>query len=152
MPARPAIISTVVGSCVAVSVFDRKQKVGGMNHFQFPYMDDLQQATARYGNVSVSFLINMMLAVGSKPSHLEAQIIGGAFQPDISPENIGQDNIKVAKKILAGKKVRVVSEDVGGKKGRKIIFNTEANELAVVKVDKLRKGDWFPYKTRLSPN
>lgn len=73
MPANPAIISTVVGSCVAVCVFDRQQKVGDMNHFQLPYIGDLQQATARYGNVAVSLLINMMIAEGSQRKHLEAQ-------------------------------------------------------------------------------
>lgn len=148
IPAKPAVISTVVGSCVAVCVYDRRQKVGGMNHFQFPYIGDLQQATARYGNVAVTLLINMMIAEGSKPGHLEAQILGGAFHPDISCKNVGRDNIKVAKRILARKRVRVVSEDVGGNKGRKIVFNTSTNELAVVKVDRLRQGDWYPYETR----
>ncbi len=147
MPVKPAIISTVVGSCVAVCVFDRKQKVGAMNHFQLPYIDDPQQATARYGNVSVSLLINMMIAEGSKASHLEAQIIGGAFHPDISQENIGQENIGIAKKIIEKKKISIVSEDVGGEKGRKIVFNIAMNEVAVVKVDNIRKADWYPYES-----
>jgi chemotaxis protein CheD len=42
--------------------------------------------------------------------------------------------------------IRVVSEDTGGEKGRKIVFNTGTNEVAVLKVDRLRKGDWYPYE------
>lgn len=144
---QPTVISTVVGSCVAVCVFDSKKKVGGMNHFQFPHIRDVRYATARYGNVAVSALIRMMIDEGSKPRHLEAQVMGGAYQPEISPRNIGQDNIRVAKSVLAKNGIRIVSEDVGGNKGRKIVFNTSTSELVVVKVDKLRQDDWYPYET-----
>lgn len=142
---KPTMISTVVGSCIAVCVFDRKQKIGGMNHFQFPVIRSAKHATARYGNVALSTLINLMINEGSKFEHLEAQILGGAYNPEVSNENIGRQNIKVAKKILAEKGIRLTSEDVGGEKGRKIIFNTNINEIAVVKVDKVRQEDWYPY-------
>ena len=145
---KPTIISTVVGSSIAICVFDRKQKIGGMNHFQFPVIRGLKQATARYGNVAVSALINLMINEGSKFEHLEAQILGGAHHPEVSNENVGLENIKVAKKILTKKKIRIVSEDVGGEKGRKIIFNTNTNEIAVVKVDKVRQEDWYPYEIK----
>lgn len=145
---KPTIISTVVGSCIAVCMFDRKQEIGGMNHFQLPIIRSAQHATARYGNVAVSTLINLMISEGSKTEHLEAQILGGAHNPEVSNKNIGQDNIKIAKKILTKKGIRLASQDVGGEKGRKIIFNTNTNELAVVKVDKVRQEDWYPYETK----
>jgi chemotaxis protein CheD len=145
---KPTMISTVVGSCIAVCVFDCKQKIGGMNHFQFPVVRSPKQATARYGNVAVSTLINLMIKEGSKNEHLEAQILGGAYNPEIADKNVGLENIKIAKKILTKKKIRIVSEDVGGEKGRKIVFNTNTNELAVVKVDKVRQEDWYPYEIK----
>lgn len=110
------MISTVVGSCIAVCIFDRKQKIGGMNHFQFPVILSAKHATARYGNVAVSTLINLMFNEGSKPEQLEAQILGGAYNSKISDKNIGIDNIK--------------------------------NEIAVVKVDKVRQDDWYPYEIK----
>ena len=119
-----------------------------MNHFQFPVIRSSKQATARYGNVAVSTLINLMINEGSKSEHLEAQILGGAYHPDISDKNVGFENIKIAKKVLSKKKIRIVSEDVGGEKGRKIIFNTNTNEIAVVKVGKVRQEDWYPYETK----
>ncbi len=145
---KPTMISTVVGSCIAVCVFDCKQKIGGMNHFQFPVVRSARHATARYGNVAVSTLINLMIKEGSKNEHLEAQIIGGGYNPEIEDKNVGRENIKIAKRILAKKGVHLVSEDVGGEKGRKIIFNTNTNELAVVKVDKVRQEDWYPYEIK----
>lgn len=76
----PVSISTVVGSSVAVCLFDRRKKVGGMNHFQFPEIKEREKATAIYGNVATLALIKMMLSNGSKNSHIEAQIFGGAPQ------------------------------------------------------------------------
>jgi len=144
---KPVAISEVLGSCVSVCIYDRKRKVGGMNHFQYPYIREKDRATAIYGNAATLMLIRMMLDDGSKIRHLEAQILGGAYNADISPEDIGRKNIIIARKILAKKHVSVVSEDVGGEKGRKIVFNTGTNEVAVLKVDKIRAGDWYPYES-----
>ena len=143
--ARPAVISGVLGSCVSVCLYDRKRKVGGMNHFRYPFIGEKHRATAIYGNVSTLALIRMMIAEGSKPKHLEAQIIGGAHNPAASPKNIGRENVLMARKILIRHRISVTSEDVGGEKGRKVVFNTRQNEIAVMKVENLRSGDWYPY-------
>jgi chemotaxis protein CheD len=145
VPGVPTVISTVLGSCVAVCLYDGKRKAGGMNHFQLPFISRLAEATARYGNVSTLALIDMMLDDGSKIKNLEAQLFGGAFQPKTSPKNIGMENIRTARMILRRKRIPIVSEDVGGEKGRKVVYNTTTNEVAVIKVDKIRQVDWFPY-------
>jgi chemotaxis protein CheD len=117
-----------------------------MNHFQLPYIQEKHRATARYGNVATSALIQMMIDDGSELKHLEAQIFGGAYNPKISPKDIGRRNVIVARKILLKKSVPVVSEDVFGEKGRKIILDTNTNEVVVLEVGKLRKKDWYPYE------
>lgn len=145
VPSKPTVVSTVLGSCVAVVLWDRKRKTGGINHFQLPTYQKPDPPTARYGDASTVMLIRMMMEDGSKPKHLEAQIFGGAYNHDVSSKNVGRENIRIARKILARHEIRVVSEDVGGERGRKIIFDSAANEVAVLKVDRLRKGDWHPY-------
>ena len=146
VPQQPTIISTVLGSCIAVCLYDPKQKIGGMNHFQFPRTTDRKNATAQYGDVSTIMLIRMMAENGSAIKHLEAQIFGGAYNPANAVQNVGRENIQIARRVLAQKGVRLVSEDVGGEKGRKVVFDTRANEIAVLKVEKLRQSDWFPYE------
>ena len=143
---KPTIISTVLGSCVSVCIYDRKRKAGGMNHFKLPFINEKGKTTACYGNVATQVLIRMMLDGRSKIKHLEAQIYGGAYNPKVSPKDFGHENVMVARKVLDRKKIRVVSEDVGGQKGRKIVFNTSTNEIGLFKVDKLRMGDSYPYE------
>ena len=126
-------------------LIDRERKCGGMNNFRFPFTKDKSQSTALYGNVSTLMLIRMMLDNGSKRENLQAQLFGGAFNQEATPEDIGLQNIKAARTVLHRYDTRIVSEDVGGSMGRKVVFNTETAELAVIRVPKLRKEDWYPY-------
>jgi chemotaxis protein CheD len=143
---QPTIISTVLGSSVSVCLYDRRRRVGGMNHFKLPSIADPKKSTAEYGNIATLTLIRMMLEDGSKRKHIEAQIFGGGYLPDVSEVDVGADNVLVARKVLARERLQVVSEDVGGQKGRKIVFDTSKNEIAIIKVEKIRDGDWYPYE------
>ena len=146
VPDRPTAIATVLGSCVSVCIYDGLLQAGGMNHFQLPSSQQAGRSTARYGDAATLKLIRLMVENGSKVRNMEAQIFGGAYNAEISSWNVGFENIHIAKKILGVKGIPVVSEDVGGNKGRKIIFNTRTNEIAVLKMDEIRKDDWFPYE------
>ena len=146
VPDQSISISTVIGSGVSVCIYDKKKKKGGMNHFQFPYMAEKGKTTARYGNVATTALIKMMLAGESKIKNLNAQIFGGAFNSGKDNKDIGMQNIEIAKSTLSENKISIISEDIGGEKGRKIVFNIRTNEIAVLKVDNLRDADWYPYQ------
>jgi chemotaxis protein CheD len=150
-PERAVSISTVIGSGVAVCIFNKKARIGGMNHFQLPFMSAKGKTTAIYGNVATITLIKMMLSFepdirSTKARHLEAQIFGGACNSENSDKDIGKQNIEIARQILTQNKIAIISEDTGGKKGRKIVFNITTNEAAVLKVDHLRNVDWYPYQ------
>jgi chemotaxis protein CheD len=145
LPDKPTTISTVLGSSVAVSLYDRSIKTGGMNHFLFPHVQSRDKATSFYGNVAVLTLIRMMVGKGSKFSNLEAQVFGGAFNTEVSKRDIGRDNLRTARHVLSSQKIKIVSEDVGGELGRKIVFNTATYEIGILKVGRLRESDWYPY-------
>lgn len=146
LPETPHMISAVLGSGVSVSIYDKKHHRGGMGLFLYPFTAEKDKATALYGNVATLILVRMMLHSGSKKKHLQAQIFGGGFCREISKEDIGRRNIDTARRVLARNAIPVISEDVGGEKGRKLIFNTTTNTVAVLKVDSIRSADWYPYE------
>lgn len=121
-----------------------------MNHFLYPGTRDRSQATARYGNVATAALMRIFFEEDSHAGDLEAQIFGGAARTGGTAEAamIGRKNVEVAHRLLRKAGIPVVSEDVGGSKGRKIVYNNTTNELLVVRVDTLRQGDWYPYEGR----
>jgi chemotaxis protein CheD len=146
----PALVSAVIGTCVAVCLYDRRLKTGGMNHFLFPKTGRREKTTAQFGNVAVSALIRLMISQGSRVGDMEAQLFGGGSRSLDDRTDVGRRNVKMARKILKKKGIPIVSEDVGGVKGRRVVFHTRTNEAIVMKTDKLRLGDWYPYRQRLA--
>jgi chemotaxis protein CheD len=141
----PTLIYAVMGSAVTVCLWDRHNRFGGVAHFLYPRLSRGDKATAQYGNVAVLTLIKLMLADGSDRSFLEAQLFGGGDPASFEAKTLGNQNVLTARKVLARQGVPIISEDVGGTKGRKLVFKSDTNEAMVLKVDRLRREDWFPY-------
>ncbi len=144
LPTLPTNLYAVLGSCVSVCLWDKKLKIGGMNHFLYPTAPSDNKSTSQYGNVATLQLIQMLEKAGATTSSLFAQIVGGAIPPFPSKNrDIGKENVEVARKILNKKGIKIVSEDVGGNMGRKIVFNSYTGHLMVLKVYQIRKNDWI---------
>ncbi len=144
--AHGAIIRTVVGSCISVCLWDEQRRLGGMNHFLYPETTDRKKSTAQYGNVAMPALIKLMEKLGSKPRDLVAQLYGGGQLHNLKKNVVGEENITIARNVLKKRRIPVISEDVGGKMGRKILFDTETGHAAIFKVHRLRQTDWIEYR------
>lgn len=135
------VIKTVLGSCVAVCLWDRVKKTGGMNHYVYP-RSSKSERTAKYGDLSLPYMLKMILRAGSKKEDLIAHIIGGADNLSLSTK-IGEQNYKLARKFLEKHKIHVASEDVGGSIGKKVVFDTSTGEVLIHKCMKIRESDWY---------
>lgn len=123
----PCEISTILGSCVAICVWDPVEGVGGMNHFLLPAARSEEGASARFGDVAWRLLLQQVLARGCRREDLVVKLFGGAamFQADQPyPTTLGGKNVLAARKLIARDDLRIAREDVGGLRGRKLIFNT----------------------------
>jgi chemotaxis protein CheD len=138
-----AAIRSVVGSCVAVCLWDKTLKYGGMNHFLHPWIGDASRATPQYGNVATAALVRIMEESGCRRNELVAHVVGGSHPEDISDHRGADENVRIARAVLARKGITILSEDVGGTIGRKVVFDTSTGHLAVLKVHRLRAGDWL---------
>jgi chemotaxis protein CheD len=116
-------------------------RCGGMKHFILPQTNQKEQATPRYGNVAMIALIKLMHEEGCNISTMTAHIIGGGH-PEGEADGIGAKNVEMARKVLKEKGITILSEDVGGSVGRKIVFDLATGHVAVLKVHKLRTEDW----------
>lgn len=145
----PSLIRCVLGACVSVAIWDRRLAIGGMTHFIRPRTRDRSKATAQYGNVGMSALVRILEQRGSRRTDLEAQIFGGAHHPSEPSGGHSDANVKQARKSLKRFGIPVVSEDIGGVRGRKLVFDTRTGHAAILKVHRIRRGDWFPLDLRL---
>ncbi len=130
----PHEICTVLGSCVAVCLWDPLLKAGGMNHFMLPMYKGSGEASNKYGDIAIRQLIQTMESLGSEKSSMKAKVYGGGSllsASGISPSSVGQKNIHIAMKILRGEGISIVSRHVGEFHGRKLRFNTHTGSLTI---------------------
>lgn len=120
----PSEIVTVLGSCVAVCLHDRKKSIIGMNHYLLPLWSGNGLKSLRYGNISIDRLIESMLNQGSSLQNIEAKIFGGAMLNINEETSVAPRNIQVAIDMLKVHRIPIVASDVGGDKGRKIFFSS----------------------------
>lgn len=140
---RPVTIRAVVGSCVAVCLWDHAVAMGGMSHFVRPWAHDPNDATPRFGNAALSALVRMLEELGAKRHSMSAQILGGASPPGHDEIPLGRQNVEAAREMMRRRDIPIVGEDVEGKVGRKLAFDTGTGQLAVLKVQQLRETDWY---------
>jgi chemotaxis protein CheD len=125
----PHLISTVLGSCVSVCLRDATALVAGMNHYVFPRPWSGQR-TAQFGSLSLSLMLRLLQERGARLERLEAHVFGGAENPQLGSP-IGGNNVRLALELLASKHIVVLSRDVGGWRGRHVVFNTATGETRV---------------------
>ncbi len=134
----PYLVKTILGSCVAVCMWDSRLKIGGINHFMLPNWNGNDLASPKYGNIAIEKLIDRMLFLGSKHEDLQAKLFGGGEMMDTgnSRTMIGERNIRLARLMLEERKISVIASSTGGKRGRKIIFFTDTGEVRHKLLDK----------------
>jgi chemotaxis protein CheD len=124
--AAPTAITTILGSCVAVCLWDAGLAVGGMNHFLLPHGSPERLSPTRYGNVSTRELIDRMLGLGCTYPTLRAKVFGGASVIDVSSGRaLGGQNALAAQAVLGDRGIAVVASDLGGQRARRLVFQTD---------------------------
>lgn len=119
----PAVITTVLGSCVSVCLWS--DSIAGINHFILPRGGSA--SSARYGNHALPMLLDGILRLGADERSVFAAIFGGASvlaNHGGGELSLGRRNLAEAREFLAAQEIPVIREDAGGEEGRKLTFRT----------------------------
>lgn len=122
------MISTVLGSCVSVCLWDGQAGVGGLNHFMLPQIaapdeNSLLAASGRYGVYAMELLINQLLKIGAARHRLQAKVFGGGkVLRNMNYMNVGQRNVSFVIDLLRQESIPIISQDVLGMHPRKVCF------------------------------
>jgi chemotaxis protein methyltransferase CheR len=139
--AEPMKITTLVGSCVAVCLFDPEARIGGMNHFMLPASSSSNFGCATYGVHAMELLINRIMKLGGDRRRLVAKVFGGGNVLGRTDEPgsmlaIGERNAQFATEFLQTDGIPVLSQSLGGTTGRQIQFLTHTGQAFVRPVEK----------------
>jgi chemotaxis protein CheD len=131
--AEPATVMTILGSCVAVCLWDPHARIAGINHFLLPSIPIAPAVDARYGNTAMQRLIDDIVARGASKSRLTAKVFGGAnvILAFVPKKPIGTQNVEVAREVLGRNGIEIVAEQTGGRRGRKLHFDTATGAVRI---------------------
>jgi chemotaxis receptor (MCP) glutamine deamidase CheD len=141
----PLKVTTLVGSCIAVCLYDPKARIGGMNHFMLPCNHTADVQCATYGVHAMELLINEIMKLGGDRRRLTAKIFGGGDVlgkriTDNPGMTIGEQNIQFALGFLEKDRIPVIAKDLGGLTGRQIQFLTHTGQAFVRPVQKIEEN------------
>lgn len=116
------LLTTILGSCVAMCLRDPEAGVGGMNHFLLPDGAGAgADAGRRYGAYAMELLINDVLKAGGRRERLEAKLFGGGRMFN-SLKDVGQANADFAERFLRDEGIPVVGGSLRGQGGRRLHY------------------------------
>ena len=136
------MIATVLGSCISACIRDPVSGIGGMNHFMLPenrghssgaWENTKVSTEARYGNIAMERLINVIIANGGIRKNLEVKVFGGGKVLNLKTD-IGGNNIDFVKKYIEKEGFKITTEDVGGVYPRKVQFFPLTGRVRVKKL------------------
>ncbi len=136
----PAIITTILGSCVAVTMFSKRLRVGSICHAMLPKNPPSNGSdTFRYVDSSILYMIEKLLLTGVRRDEIVVKLLGGADvldRVDGRAISVGQQNIRQALEIIRREGLNLAACDVGGQFGRKIVFHAHTGRVLLRMVNR----------------
>jgi len=146
---QPTMVTTVLGSCLGVTIHVPKMGIGTVCHAFLPDSSDSRTShhpepqVCRFVDTALQNMLETMDKIGVPRRELVIKMFGGSSGMAVrNVENttydIGRRNIAMARKLLKFARLDIQVEDVGGQRGRKLLFNTQTGEVWVKKLRETR--------------
>lgn len=134
------LVTSGLGSCVAVSVYDPGSDAGGLLHAMLPAAPDpansVVDTPGKYVDSGFGELLGDLERRGADRSALKAKLVGGSSMLDISVgEAVGERNVEAAERALDDADVPLVAAETGGNAGRSVAFCPASGDVTVERVD-----------------
>jgi chemotaxis protein CheD len=133
----PNRLASVLGSCIGLAIWDPEMHMAGLAHILLP--DSRGQASeslpGKYADRAVPILVRSLLERGANRDRLRAKVAGGARMfSRIAADgtcDVGAQNVLAVKQALVTARVSILAEDVGGNRGRKVVFDPSSGAFSV---------------------
>jgi chemotaxis protein CheD len=127
-------ISTLLGSCVSITLWHPRKHIGGMCH----YMMTERQRTAdvpldgRYASEAFELFLQHVEAAGTRASEYQAKLFGGANMfagGTRGVMDIGPRNVDFGRQLLNSRNIALIAEHVAGSGRRKLHFDLWSGDV-----------------------
>ncbi len=122
----------ILGSCIGLSLYDRIVKAGAFAHIVLPNSHGRKGPPGKFADTAVAEMIRLMKKFGSTPATIRAKMAGGAnMLVREGPLRIGDDNADAVKLALQEAGIRLVAQETGGTRGRRVFFDSQNGDYLV---------------------
>lgn len=124
------LITVGLGSCIGIALYDKNNDIGGLVHIMLPDSTQFNNINnpLKFADLAIPLLLSKMETQGAVRRNVKAKIAGGASMFNFSDKSmvmdIGNRNSISVKNVLGKLSIPIIGEDVGGNKGRTMIFDT----------------------------
>ena len=133
---RSTLVTYSLGSCIGVSIWDPKVKVGGMLHYMLPdssiSADKAKANPAMFADTGIPSLFRATYELGAVKKNLIVKVAGGSqLLDDNGTFNIDKRNYAMLRKIFWKAGVLIDSEDFGGSISRTVRLEVGTGRVTV---------------------
>lgn len=139
----PTIVSTVLGSCISITMHNPEHQLGVICHAVLP--EELVPGEPyRYVDSCVAAMLRMFGRYGIEKNDIEVKLFGGSEMLPLHENScrgltVGKQNIIRAHQIIENEQLMLLASDVGGRRARKLLFHTHTGKIYLQRLrDKMR--------------
>jgi chemotaxis protein CheD len=138
---RDTRIRTLLGSCVAVTLWHPRAKLGGMCHYVVPSRPasgPLHELEGRYADEAFLLLLAEIRATATSPEEYEVKMFGGGSQFTESASagmDVAARNVDAGLELLAHHGLRLMSKHLGGTGHRQVVLDVWNGDVWVRHVE-----------------
>lgn len=123
-----AVLTTLLGFCVAVCLIDEKNSIIGMSHIMLleesNHARRLDVEDTKKGTCAIDKLVKDMVATGADPKHLKARVYGAGQLIEYF----------FVKNYLSSLNIPVIAEVMGANWGSKLFFFSQTKDVLLKRI------------------
>lgn len=141
----PTAVTTVLGSCVAVTFYCPLTRIGAIFHALMPTLAAPGRRVAeveayKYVDEAIRRTATNLYRHGVRRPDLVCKVFGGANAMFAEQFGVGRKNVLSAFETLERERLRVAASDVGGDRGRKLVYLTHTGEVFLKRLSPQHQG------------
>ncbi len=128
----PAQLTAMLGSCVAVAIYDQQCATGTLVHIVMPQEHHDEESQEDIARGAVAEAVGILKEAGCNEASLVAKLTGGAsmFGSDRGGE-LDRPNVDAVRHAVEAANIELLAEHSGGTKGRHVMFDSQTGVLRV---------------------
>lgn len=130
--AEEGVIKTLLGSCIGLTLYDRRLRLGGMAHIVLPASRSASDPPGKFADTAIPALLRELEALAGALVRTEARMAGGANMFGTqTTDTVGRRNIEACERLLESLRIPLVGRDCGGAAGRRMILELSTGRVTI---------------------